>query len=171
MCGSWPLGFVGDAGSTDPHVGAAPLLRMTRPLNTPYRFKETIKAHGLLSFQRNDKSPWAFRHTLDSCIIAPFPPKRKYYSSNFVIVDKSIPLLLPDMCKKGTYPAHSLRKPHYVAYLEALRLRKYRKRRYPFGYLLLCWRYLSFRAVSSQVLWAEASLTSVFGMGTGGPSP
>ena len=36
---------------------------------------------------------------------------------------------------------------------------------------LLCWRYLSFRAVSSQVLSAEASLTSVFGMGTGGPSP
>ena len=35
----------------------------------------------------------------------------------------------------------------------------------------LCWRYLSSRAVSSQVLWAEASLTSVFGMGTGGPSP
>ena len=34
-----------------------------------------------------------------------------------------------------------------------------------------CWRYLSFRAVSSQVLSAEASLTSVFGMGTGGPSP
>ena len=35
----------------------------------------------------------------------------------------------------------------------------------------LCWRYLSSRAVSSQVLSAEASLTSVFGMGTGGPSP
>ena len=34
-----------------------------------------------------------------------------------------------------------------------------------------CWRYLSFRDVSSQVLSAEASLTSVFGMGTGGPSP
>ena len=50
-------------------------------------------------------------------------------------------------------------------------LRKHKKRRYPFGYLLLCWRHLSSRAVSSQVLWAEASLTSVFGMGTGGPSP
>ena len=34
----------------------------------------------------------------------------------------------------------------------------------------LCWRYLSFRAVSSQVLSAEVSLTTVFGMGTGGPS-
>ena len=34
-----------------------------------------------------------------------------------------------------------------------------------------CWRYLSSQAVSSQVLSAEASLTSVFGMGTGGPSP
>ena len=159
MCASVADGFVGDAGSTDPHVGAAPLLRTPLPLEPP------------LSFLRNDKSPWAFRRTLDSCIIAPFPPKCKYYSSNFVIIDKSIPLLLPDMCKKGTYPAHSLRKPHYVAYFEVLRLRKYRKRRYPFGYLLLCWRYLSFRAVSSQVLWAEASLTSVFGMGTGGPSP
>ena len=34
----------------------------------------------------------------------------------------------------------------------------------------LCWRYLSFRPVSRQVLSAEMSLTSVFGMGTGGPS-
>ena len=33
-----------------------------------------------------------------------------------------------------------------------------------------CWRYLSSRAVASQVLWAEMSLTTVFGMGTGGPS-
>ena len=31
--------------------------------------------------------------------------------------------------------------------------------------------YLSFRAVSSQVLSAQVSLTAVFGMGTGGPSP
>ena len=31
--------------------------------------------------------------------------------------------------------------------------------------------YLSSRAVASQVLWAETSLTTVFGMGTGGPSP
>ena len=30
---------------------------------------------------------------------------------------------------------------------------------------------LSFRAVSSQVLSALVSLTTVFGMGTGGPSP
>ena len=29
---------------------------------------------------------------------------------------------------------------------------------------------LSFRAASSRVLWAQTSLTSVFGMGTGGPS-
>ena len=34
----------------------------------------------------------------------------------------------------------------------------------------LCWRYLSFRAVASQVLSTEMSLTTVFGMGTGGPS-
>ena len=34
----------------------------------------------------------------------------------------------------------------------------------------LCWRYLSSRAVTSQVLSAQMSLTSVFGMGTGGPS-
>ena len=31
--------------------------------------------------------------------------------------------------------------------------------------------YLSSRAVSSQVFSAQVSLTSVFGMGTGGPSP
>ena len=35
----------------------------------------------------------------------------------------------------------------------------------------LCWHYLSSRAVASQVLSAETSLTTVFGMGTGGPSP
>ena len=34
----------------------------------------------------------------------------------------------------------------------------------------LCWRYLSSQAVASQVLWTEMSLTSVFGMGTGGTS-
>ena len=34
----------------------------------------------------------------------------------------------------------------------------------------LCWRYLSSRAVARQVLSAQTSLTSVFGMGTGGPS-
>ena len=35
----------------------------------------------------------------------------------------------------------------------------------------LCSRYLSSRAVARQVLSAQVSLTSVFGMGTGGPSP
>ena len=34
----------------------------------------------------------------------------------------------------------------------------------------MCWRYLSSRAVTRQVLSAQMSLTSVFGMGTGGPS-
>ena len=34
----------------------------------------------------------------------------------------------------------------------------------------LCWRYLFCRAVASQVSSAEMSLTTVFGMGTGGPS-
>ena len=35
---------------------------------------------------------------------------------------------------------------------------------------LLCWQYLSSRQVTLQVLSAQMSLTSVFGMGTGGPS-
>ena len=35
----------------------------------------------------------------------------------------------------------------------------------------LCWRYLSSRAVTRKVLSAQMSLTSVFGMGTGVPSP
>ena len=34
----------------------------------------------------------------------------------------------------------------------------------------LCSHYLSSRAVTRQVLSAQMSLTSVFGMGTGGPS-
>ncbi len=37
--------------------------------------------------------------------------------------------------------------------------------------LFSCWRYLSSRAVTRKVLSAKVSLTSVFGMGTGGPSP
>ena len=37
--------------------------------------------------------------------------------------------------------------------------------------VFLCWRYLSSRAVARKVLSAKVSLTSVFGMGTGGPSP
>ena len=35
----------------------------------------------------------------------------------------------------------------------------------------LCRHYLSSRAVTSQVFSARVSLTAVFGMGTGGPSP
>ena len=35
----------------------------------------------------------------------------------------------------------------------------------------LCWHYLFSRPVTRQVSSAELSLTSVFGMGTGGPSP
>ena len=39
------------------------------------------------------------------------------------------------------------------------------------GRSIKCWHYLSSRAVTRQVLSAQMSLTSVFGMGTGGPSP
>ena len=35
----------------------------------------------------------------------------------------------------------------------------------------LCWRYLFSQPVTRQVSSAQVSLTSVFGMGTGGPSP
>ena len=38
------------------------------------------------------------------------------------------------------------------------------------GVLFCVGIFLSSRAVASQVLWAEMSLTTVFGMGTGGPS-
>ena len=46
-----------------------------------------------------------------------------------------------------------------------------KKSRHPFGWRSLCWQYLSSRAVTRKVLSAQMSLTSVFGMGTGGPSP
>ena len=39
-----------------------------------------------------------------------------------------------------------------------------------FRLTLVCWHYLSSRAVTRQVLSAQMSLTSVFGMGTGGPT-
>ena len=45
------------------------------------------------------------------------------------------------------------------------------KKNLPFRAGSLCWRYLSSRAVARKVLSAQVSLTSVFGMGTGGPSP
>ena len=35
----------------------------------------------------------------------------------------------------------------------------------------LCWHHLFYRSVARQVSSARVSLTSVFGMGTGGPSP
>ena len=40
-----------------------------------------------------------------------------------------------------------------------------------FSWGSLCWRYLSSRPVTRQVLSAKVCLTSVFGMGTGGPTP
>ena len=47
----------------------------------------------------------------------------------------------------------------------------YRRKKNPQPKLwVLCWHYLSSRAVARQVLSAQTSLTSVFGMGTGGPS-
>ena len=47
----------------------------------------------------------------------------------------------------------------------------YRRKKNPQPKLwVLCWHYLSSRAVARQVLSAQMSLTSVFGMGTGGPS-
>ena len=46
-----------------------------------------------------------------------------------------------------------------------------RKKLHPLGWSSLCWRYLSSRPVTQQVLSAKVCLTSVFGMGTGGPTP
>ena len=40
----------------------------------------------------------------------------------------------------------------------------------PKGCGFLCWHYLSSRAVTRKVLSAKVCLTSVFGMGTGGPT-
>ena len=44
------------------------------------------------------------------------------------------------------------------------------KNRTQLGAVFVCWHYLSSRQVTLQVLSAQMSLTSVFGMGTGGPS-
>ncbi len=46
----------------------------------------------------------------------------------------------------------------------------YKKKPRRLARLFLCWHYLSSRQVTLQVLSARMSLTSVFGMGTGGPS-
>ena len=44
------------------------------------------------------------------------------------------------------------------------------KKRQPFGCLSLCRHYLSSRPVSRQVFSAQVNFTTVFDMGTGGPS-
>ena len=44
------------------------------------------------------------------------------------------------------------------------------KKPHSFEWSYICWHYLSSQAVARQVLSAQMSLTSVFGMGTGGPS-
>ena len=46
----------------------------------------------------------------------------------------------------------------------------FRQKKAPHFCGALCWHYLSSRQVTLQVLSAQMSLTSVFGMGTGGPS-
>ena len=47
---------------------------------------------------------------------------------------------------------------------------RYRKNGHPVGCPFKCWHYLFSRPVTRQVSSAHVSLTSVFGMGTGGPS-
>ena len=48
---------------------------------------------------------------------------------------------------------------------------KWQKKSPVLSYGVRCWHYLSSQAVARQVLSARMSLSSVFGMGTGGPSP
>ena len=61
---------------------------------------------------------------------------------------------------------------HYTTSAASLSILGFRieQKRQPKWLSLLCWRYLFFRPVSRQVSSAQVSLTSVFGMGTGGPS-
>ena len=49
-------------------------------------------------------------------------------------------------------------------------LKQAKKTRAAFAARALCWHYLFSRSVTRQVSSAHVSLTSVFGMGTGGPS-
>ena len=62
-------------------------------------------------------------------------------------------------------------RPTYCPAVKNMPVACFRQKKAPvFRLRLLCWRYLSSRAVARQVLSAQMSLTSVFGMGTGGPS-
>ena len=65
-------------------------------------------------------------------------------------------IVLPEKHSGGVFPAES-------GYAQ-------KRTRPKSGSFSLCWHYLSSRAVTRQVLSAYMSLTSVFGMGTGGPS-
>ena len=73
----------------------------------------------------------------------------------FPIFTGSQRIVLPQKHTGGVFPAES-------GYAQ--------KRTRPKSGSYLCWHYLSSRAVTRQVLSAYMSLTSVFGMGTGGPS-
>ena len=68
--------------------------------------------------------------------------------------------------------ASSCVEHHYTTSAASLSILGFRieQKRQPRWLSLLCWRYLFFRPVSRQVSSAQVSLTSVFGMGTGGPS-
>ena len=61
-------------------------------------------------------------------------------------------------------------RPAKFQFIRTLRLLG--KEKSPAGWrdFFICWHYLSSRQVTLQVLSAQMSLTSVFGMGTGGPS-
>ena len=61
-------------------------------------------------------------------------------------------------------------RPAEFQFIRTLRLLG--KEKSPAGWrdFFICWHYLSSRQVTLQVLSAQMSLTSVFGMGTGGPS-
>ena len=61
-------------------------------------------------------------------------------------------------------------RPAKFQFIRTLRLLG--KEKSPAGWrdFFICWHYLSSRQVALQVLSARMSLTSVFGMGTGGPS-
>ena len=58
----------------------------------------------------------------------------------------------------------------YVPVLSLGCLYKRKKREQQKGCSLVCWHYLFSRAVTRKVFSAQMSLTTVFGMGTGGPS-
>ena len=98
---------------------------------------------------------------------AAFPELRIQDAGGILLAKKSLPFRTGSVLALPIFLARARDRRCRCGMPGAFRRQK---RTCPFGQVL-CWRYLFSRPVARQVSSAKVCLTSVFGMGTGGPSP